>query len=605
MRRLIVGLFVLLFLSSCNQELCEPMEEKSSSEALMISERTMEDDSLLLAQLGYEILKIADCGEYYLVNDIRRFSKLDIAEYCAKNPETKLFRAFTVSPEVQRIFLNYESFGETDWEEEERLQYAIDQWNSLEGSNIYFATRENTSVNPSDWVQTSFVSYGSTSVNDMNSMLEVETQIGSGMPSTFAYLDRTHQSWLNASDEQKKYVYMHMLGLIVGLSDTGTYLPGTSYYDNQSIMRSHTGLMNNPNDYWNGFSTSDRYDIPLYFPLCPDELVYTLNGSASNSNYINPGENTLTVSPDYDIPVGNSSDDNLIYSIEVYNKTKNRNVKEVQNSKTIVADYEENCRYKITIRVKNNHNSELLKEFTKEYQCVSSLLQLKPIQYSSISLNENYLLEFTSNTGNCDIEFSAHEMLFDDEGDDNITIEKISNNKLRFRLLDYGSYNIKVWPSGQEERVGNVKIQKYYRPDYEVSDIEWLEDLAYTAYSDVAQCDTTLLIPPKNTPNSKVKDSLYVYIGDAPLLQERFYAKTYLKYIHNTYSVGEVMKICHYLYRVASGDISIDKGENSIYRLPDIVDFSRRIGNVENHFIGYHAVVIPPDDINFEPYSLD
>lgn len=78
--------------------------------------------------------------------------------------------------------------------------------------------------------------------------------------------------------------------------------------------------------------------------------------------------------------------------------------------------------------------------------------------------------------GNPDLEFSAYETLFDNGGNQNIVVEKVSNNQLRFKLLDYGAYCIKVWPVGFEDRASKIIIEKYSRPSYEVSDTEWLED---------------------------------------------------------------------------------------------------------------------------------
>lgn len=265
------------------------------------------------------------------------------------------------------------------------------------------------------------------------------------------------------------------------------------------------------------------------------------------------------------------------------------------------------CTYKITVIVKNENGLGELDRFKKFVICRSGDIQIDGPLGMPLSLDKYFQLNFTSSEGNPDLEFSAYETLFDNGGNQNIVVEKVSNNKLRFKLLDYGAYCIKVWPVGFEDRASKIIIEKYSRPTYEVSDTEWLEDLEGTAYDIVAQCDTTIFIPSKTSQYvTGIRDSLTVRIGNSPVLQERFYAKAYLKYFYNSYLyIGENMNMCHSLYRVGVEDIVLQKGEDSLYNLPEVINFRYTQGNRVHDYFGYYAVVIPPDRFEFIGYDSD
>ena len=71
-----------------------------------------------------------------------------------------------------------------------------------------------------------------------------------------------------------------------------------------------------------------------------------------------------------------------------------------------------------------------------------------------------------------------------------------------------------------------------------------------------------------HTTPGKTTRFLVARIGNSPVLQERFYAKAYLKYFYNSYLyIGENMNMCHSLYRVGVEDIVLQKGD-SIYFNP-------------------------------------
>ncbi|MBQ2874936.1 MAG: hypothetical protein IJE85_06525, partial [Bacteroidales bacterium] len=94
--------FVILACTQVQIEL--PIEESNPVNAY---DRLACEDSLLIAELGYEINKFVDYGEYYIVNDLYCFEKKDIMLLLDDNPLTKLSQTFVVKKPSQRIRIDF------------------------------------------------------------------------------------------------------------------------------------------------------------------------------------------------------------------------------------------------------------------------------------------------------------------------------------------------------------------------------------------------------------------------------------------------------------------------------------------------------------------
>ena len=72
--------------------------------------------------------------------------------------------------------------------------------------------------------------------------------------------------------------------------------------------------------------------------------------------------------------------------------------------------------------------------------CRSGDIQFDGPLAMPLSLDKFFQLNFTSSAVNPDLEFSAYETLFDNGGNQNIVVEKVSNNQLRFKLFTLGHH---------------------------------------------------------------------------------------------------------------------------------------------------------------------
>ena len=80
MKNYIPFVFILLYVMiSCQQEIDMPLYNNSVSEISTIDySRSIEEDSLLITELGYQVRKIEEFDNYYIVNDVRLFNNSSV-----------------------------------------------------------------------------------------------------------------------------------------------------------------------------------------------------------------------------------------------------------------------------------------------------------------------------------------------------------------------------------------------------------------------------------------------------------------------------------------------------------------------------------------------
>lgn len=605
MKRYLNIIAVILLVLSCSQYEIAEMSLTEQNEGLADYDRTMVEDSTLLTELGYSIFKIEDYDDSYIVNDLLVFDKRDLMQWANNNPSTKLSRSFNVDRRFQRMAIEVNYFGSSSGEELGMIENAMSAWNSLNGCNVFFCYSGDGSVNHSEWMVLKIDIYSAGCLYDK--MITLSERVGQNEPVRMMTLNTALDIWKNASDQQKEYAFMHMLGLAMGLTDyrdSNNQVVGSYGVDNYSIMRRYTDLASHPNDCWDGFSYADRLDIPKAFPIVADDIDVELSNPAfDNVNYVFSGEQTITADAVFDLPSKGVPNYWLDYNITLYNKTSGGSINNVDGTNYLVCDFVDNCEYELTIEVLNE-NAGAFQVIKKQYTINVISDPKVTVNYpTEVSINADFLVTFQSPYGNPKIDISACETLFDKNGN-NCIVTKVEDNQYKIKLLDYGSYEIACSMSGNED-ISRLVVSEFYRPDYQMSHTSWLEDLEYVAY-DATTGNRSILIPENSTPSPRT--GLYITLEDNDTLSNRFYGIIYDKYYFNVLYANCLE---HGLFIRKSRILKLNKGANSVYSLPVINNYSYdsstdpsavvdTLGNYTASFIGFYALHIPKDSIIFE-----
>ncbi len=590
--------FVILACTQVQIEL--PIEESNPVNAY---DRLACEDSLLIAELGYEINKFVDYGEYYIVNDLYCFEKKDIMLLLDDNPLTKLSQTFVVKKPSQRIRIDFPTSSEYDYERE-LLREAIAEWNALEDCNICFSLiDENEGIDTNDWFETSFLI-----CNNYEEML-ILTSYGIELPAQIVNFNNTLPIWTNASAEQQKYAFMHILGLILGLTDSydngGNHIHGTMEKDPSSIMRKYTDLEDHPNDCWDGFSFYDRIDIPQAFPLIADDVSISLsNPSFDNVEYICEGEQIISADAVFNIPTKFLPNTVLLYSISLYNDTKKQQCAYFNDCDSIQYLFEKGNTYTLTVTVKRRDNGY---EVAKKDFVINVIDNpMITVTYpESVSVNSFFNMEFESPYGRPNINIIADELIFD-QSDENVEAIQESDNLWKIRLLDYGTFHIHYCLGTTSNVIGTLICSIFYRPDYVMNDTSWLEQLEYVAYTPVAG---EAVVIPESSSVERVK-ILSVTIGSDTFLSNRFYGIVDKKYYFNRFFP---LYMEHGMMSTEGYMLILEAGSNATYHFPPISDYKYQ-GNeyvgegyeilgtdmYEATYTGFYSLYIPEDSLSLD-----
>ena len=415
--------------------------------------------------------------------------------------------------------------------------------------------------------------------------------------------------WTNASAEQQKYAFMHILGLILGLTDSydngGNHIHGTMEKDPSSIMRKYTDLEDHPNDCWDGFSFYDRIDIPQAFPLIADDVSISLsNPSFDNVEYICEGEQIISADAVFNIPTKFLPNTVLLYSISLYNDTKKQQCAYFNDCDSIQYLFEKGNTYTLTVTVKRRDNGY---EVAKKDFVINVIDNpMITVTYpESVSVNSFFNMEFESPYGRPNINIIADELIFD-QSDENVEAIQESDNLWKIRLLDYGTFHIHYCLGTTSNVIGTLICSIFYRPDYVMNDTSWLEQLEYVAYTPVTG---EAVVIPESSSVERVK-ILSVTIGSDTFLSNRFYGIVDKKYYFNRFFP---LYMEHGMMSTEGYMLILEAGSNATYHFPPISDYKYQ-GNeyvgegyeilgtdmYEATYTGFYSLYIPEDSLSLD-----
>ncbi|GAA3633462.1 M57 family metalloprotease [Flavivirga jejuensis] len=286
-------------------------------------ETTLEDDPVVnkLLEMGYELERIQELDDFYLVQGDLLFSK-NIEDYNQKGKNKQsdilerhahtdnLVSQTNVTSMTVYIDSSVSVPGADNWQI--AVTDAIDDLNSISNSKLNFIVSTNSD---SDII-----------VKSDNNALPSNTIAAAGFPTN----DQPYNTILinldflpniDISDGIKRYNMVHELGHCIGLRHTNwetndpyttvgaNLIPGTPSQDPNSVMNGGTAL-----DSWSGFSVYDIVSIEYLYPIptisgtnliCNTETeTYTLVGASSatwqvssNLQTISSTGTSITVSP--------------------------------------------------------------------------------------------------------------------------------------------------------------------------------------------------------------------------------------------------------------------------------------------------------------------
>lgn len=319
--KFIMGILCLALLCNCsNSEIEEQIASQCSKRAtsdigmtrysLEVPDSTaypytIEEDKILLAQLGFDTTYVQEFDTYYRINESRGIQKEALRIY-REQPATRISVRKNLPIESQHIYLYcyYDDYDVT-----QLILNAIDEWNNIENCNIHFYTN----LRPGDsylacntylYVKNQPISY------IQNTLEYVDYWMITGAPNMVA-IDTQHQKWGLLSDTQKKYFIMHALGHVVGLDDI---TDEWDYLWDPTIMKSHTFISESNTEVWSGFSENDIAQLQQLYPIPTTEFSYEWSGSDSNNLLVCPTNNTISVNVTQS--GGNHVDYTLEYTVD-------------------------------------------------------------------------------------------------------------------------------------------------------------------------------------------------------------------------------------------------------------------------------------------------
>lgn len=378
-------------------------------------EFSVENDKALIADLGYDTLKLVEYPSYYMVDDEFIFFKSKMHEF-QQQPQTRMKTNGVVKEEYRRIHLNIMCF---DAEGQDVLLQAIEAWNNIGNCSIHFSNSiydQNTHNRPITHVEIGQNPSGRTE------LLVIEAGLDAGMPGSTFWVNTAHSSWVSASSDQKKYLMMHALGHMVLLKNTtelGSEYPGTSN-DPQSIMQDEKKLSPSNPFLWNGFTSSDISALRIIYPLAAPVSTITCQPLATGSN-----KNEVKASTQYTISVeyNYAWAVDPTYTFMVLNADTVCPITGVQ-SNLFKITFPKGGNYKLTVTV----NEKYGEVYTYDKTFVCSMVKPVLEAPSSIEIGTSYDFKvvYSDPQYNPTFTFSAQESLFDNNDGRSVTVVRSS-----------------------------------------------------------------------------------------------------------------------------------------------------------------------------------
>lgn len=457
---LVIGITI----SSCTKSINEESENKT----------VFLNDIELLTQLGYDLTDLTECTDYYLIKPDIIISK-DRLNEIRETPLTRMqYRKANGILDIrhQTVYLN----PVIDPRYEPEFVAAIEEWNSLENTNLQFIIENNN-------YDAANISMSFNGANDTN-FISVERPYNGSYGKHISINLSNYPTSPNAIPYmQIKYLIMHALGHLVGLEhvygqDDGTpsttwdLYPNTDKFDAKSIMRSEDYLNQNRVEIWSGFSVSDKKAISIIYPTIDDSastkeiLFKDENGKIINNNILKIGDlytftpkyvSKYCTNPTYSISIQNINGRTEGYTYELISFKPTYNIKFVQPGK-----------YRITVKVENA-------SFSTTFSQIYSIYAQEPwFEGSEIAqLGEIYNLSFSCwnlDFPNTKINLTITETLYNDP---QYTIISQTNNNLKIRFNEPGQYEIKATMQNGPSEIGRTYyINIFYHPEFVYSSSE-------------------------------------------------------------------------------------------------------------------------------------
>lgn len=381
---------------------------------------------VLLNDMGYDTSYMVESNDRYFVGTENIFTKAMLMEY-RLTPQPKLNYDKRIALECQQMHLNcfYSDFSNIDF-----IKDAVKEWNNLENCNIAFSTNlDNETIIYSYDVYFNIQEYA----ND-KSLLRYTPSMIPGKPGTELQINVSHPLWPQLSRDQKKYLIMHGLGHIIGLSDYNDTMSGMF-----SIMLSERFLSEQNLNLWSGFSVGDKFDLEYLYPLMAPKTSFSMTPAAGGDE-----QNLLAIGQNYEITPEYSSiklhKPTFVITTTKLDNTVAYTAKQTGNSLNIQFSSPGEC--KVTVSVRDEKNAEKHR-FEKIYR--AELGKPKFTYPTAIELGKFYTFKMVFENANYtqgSYTYSVKEVLFDNNTARSATIEQDGKGTARIRFNDYGKYYV-------------------------------------------------------------------------------------------------------------------------------------------------------------------
>ena len=563
-----------IFVVACTvSEITEPQIADSVE-----NQNTYRTDLDIIYEMGYDTTSVLIFEDYYLVDNEIAIFKNAIENYRI-TPQTKLNAYEERLPlEGQRIHLTIEAdYSDSNYNEED-VKYAIEQWNELEDCNIMFSSNISEPYHY-EWFP-AVLEIHPTPINLQggSGMITVSPLVGGGNAG-IAVIKTSDVWWKKLSGEQRRYAIMHALGHLIGLKDydENPWVPNSSSssFDQFSIMKPSDEITDTWKDmYWNGFSPTDKIDIPALYPLYPESFSVSVSPKPED-NVFETGIQYVFTSEYESL----KSMTGLSYKmlINYIDPSSDDMIIDSETGKFNVI-FSEPGECNISVEMIGKNNTVRATDDIGNYVVASIVDQLNCPDVSQIKIDEPFNVEWlyeNSMYPNAYVEFSAGEVYFDNGGSQNVTVKRTSDNSADITIHDYGCYRItaKLINGPQEDNVKTISISKLYRPELTVEPdlVVWDVPQSFTT----ATLEGFFPLPAEAFDFSNGGVSQHkVIIGDEPILSGRVHIDYALKYYINKDLLNSPDRPEHWLLVDHIGSVTFAKGESNVQYLPQVKDLS-------------------------------
>lgn len=537
-----------------------------------LSEQKSIDYLSIISSLGYSTDNVIESDSLFLVSDVIVLKKKDL-DKIAETPQTKL-EAYQTKLPLEKQHIELMCYMDNSAEEFNLLE-AVREWNSVPNCNILFSYGSEY-ISESFWGIDMYVSEEPiwTFLPDAPkySFIQVAPIVGNSLEKGIISIDTDHTTWKLYSDEEKKWAFVHALGLLIGLKPNDE--PDSIMYNRYS------------DPYWFAFSESDKRDLVSWYPLTVQDFEIISNTSSYQSDIEYLFEAQVTSYKDFE---------DVTYEYTVYSSSG------IQNYTIDDSD----CNYnaaKITFLSADTYTIHCtIKQGDTNFATTSITIQTSSDfilpRNSEILLNEEFDIVWACKPGET-LECHIEEQLFGSSQPD-YEKQPLGTNGFSIKLLDYGYYIISLTKNliNHESKTKEIHIKRFYRPwmsfpEYGDTMEEFdfrLNVFSLGSYNCMENPDS-MIVTSHNPPYN-------IVVGNSAVLQERLHLKLYKKYFRDAFYPpapvfrGPVTDMDHPM------DTVLCKGTSSTIQIPGGKNYRLDVSDGWCKYYGYHAVIIPEDEV--------